>query len=69
MQAPKPHFKKIFIILLLLPACSGLEKSEHDKLREKNAHGEYVYRRHDDQLYQVEAPIHHEREPYLWEKD
>jgi hypothetical protein len=67
MVAFKSHSKKIFIILLLLPACSGLEKSEQEKLREQNAHGEYIYRRSDDHLYQTEAPQHRDRDPYPWE--
>jgi hypothetical protein len=72
----KSHIKKIFImrqwrffILLLLVGCSGLEKSEKEKLREKNAKGEYVYRHHDETLYTIPPPRHREREPYSWEEE
>ena len=72
VYVPKSHFKKIFIILQLgflfsLLGCSGLEKSEQDKLREKNAKGEYVYRNHDEVSYPVPTPRHRDREAYPWE--
>jgi hypothetical protein len=68
----KPHSKKIFIILqtgilFFLTGCSGLEKSEQDKLRDSNAKGEYVYRNHDEVAYPVPAPRPREREAYPWE--
>lgn len=72
---PKPHSKKIFIILqtlsllgALLSGCSGMEKSEQEKIREQNAKGEYIYRHQADVLYKVEAPQHRPREAYPWEK-
>lgn len=66
------HSKKFFIILQLgflfsLQGCSGLEKSEQDKLREKNAKGEYVYRNHNEVSYPVPTPRHRDREAYPWE--
>jgi hypothetical protein len=70
----KPHCKKIFIIVqtlslgIFLGGCSGLEKSEQEKIREQNAKGEYIYRHQGDHLYQAEAPRHQPREPYPWEK-
>jgi len=69
---PKSHSRKIFIILQtlsLLSGCSGMEKSEQEKIREQNAKGEYIYRHHDEMLYQVEAPKHQTREPYPWEQE
>jgi hypothetical protein len=67
-----PHSKKIFIILqtgilFFLAGCSGLEKSEQDKLRENNAKGEYVYRNHKEVAYPVAPPRPREREAYPWE--
>ena len=58
---PKPHSKKIFIILqtgilFFLTGCSGLEKSEQDKLRDSNAKGEYVYRNHDEVALPLSQP-------------
>ena len=69
-----PHSKKIFIILqtgilFFLMGCSGLEKSEQDKLRENNAKGEYVYRNHNEVTYPVVPPRLREREAYPWETE
>lgn len=66
------HSKKIFIILqtgilFFLTGCSGLEKSEQEKLRENNAKGEYIYRNHNEVTYPIAAPRPHEREAYPWE--
>ncbi|MBS0648720.1 MAG: hypothetical protein JSS10_05805 [Verrucomicrobia bacterium] len=68
----KSHIKKIFIILqtgflIFLTGCSGLEKSEQEKLRENNAKGEYIYRNHNEVAYPVQTPRHREREAYPWE--
>jgi gluconate kinase len=68
----KSRFKEIFIILqkgflFFLVSCSGLEKSEQEKLRQQNAKGEYVYRHHDELLFPVAPPRHREREAYPWE--
>lgn len=52
----------------LLSGCSGMEKSEQDKIREQNAKGEYIYRHRDEVLYKAEAPKPQAREPYPWEK-
>ena len=60
----------MFIILLclfFLGGCSGLEKSEKDKLREQNAKGEYIYRHENEVLYPIASPRPREREPYPWE--
>lgn len=67
-----PHSKKIFIILqtgflFFLMGCSGLEKSEQDKLRENNAKGEYVYRNHNEVTYPMAQPRLRQREAYPWE--
>ena len=68
----KSHFKKIFIILQIgflfsLLGCTGLEKSEQEKLRDLNAKGEYIYRNHDEVAYHVQPPRPREREAYPWE--
>ena len=52
---------------LFLLGCSGLEKSEQEKLRELNAKGEYVYRHHDEAQFPIQQPRHRDREPYPWE--
>ena len=70
----KSHFKKMFIILqtgflFFLLGCTGLEKSEQEKLRDSNAKGEYIYRNHDEVAYPVPAPRPREREAYPWEAE
>lgn len=67
------HSKKIFNILqkgilLFLTGCSGLEQSEEEKLKEANAKGEYIYRRHDEVVYSIGKPQKADLEPYPWEK-
>ncbi len=55
-------------LIIFLTGCSGLEKSEQEKMREQNAHGEYVIRREGEVAYK-EPPIRHrDREPYPWER-
>jgi hypothetical protein len=73
----KPHFKKKIIILqkgiivasLWLASCSDPEQSERDRLRQKNAKGEYVYRHHDEFLYPIPELQPRQRDIYPWEKE
>lgn len=53
--------------IILLGGCSGLERSEQEKLRKKNAHGEYIYRSHKDYLYPIAMPEASPRSAYPWE--
>lgn len=53
--------------LFFLGACSGLERSEQEKLRRANAQGEFVHRTHDESHYPLETPMHQIREKYPWE--
>ena len=46
-----------------------MERSEREKLRRRNATGEYVYRNRDDYFYPIGAPVHTPRSPYPWESD
>lgn len=59
----------LFIISLLLAGCSGLERSESQKLKRYNQKGEYVYRHSNEHLFPIELPKHREREKYPWESD
>jgi hypothetical protein len=56
-----------FLVLALLTACSGMEKSEQEKLRRLNAKGEFVHRHHDEYHYALGVPKHLVREKYPWE--
>ena len=56
-------------MLLLFSGCSGLEKSEKEKLREQNAKGEYIYRMQEEHLYKIDAPTPVTPEPYPWQKE
>lgn len=56
-----------FLIPLLMAGCSGLEQSEHERIRRANAKGEYIYRNHDEFLYPIQTPRHRVRELYPWE--
>ncbi len=58
----------LFLLLPLFSSCSGLEKTEKERLKEQNAKGEYIYRRPHEVFYQVEAPRPKAREPYPWEE-
>jgi gluconate kinase len=60
-----------FLILasLFLSSCSGLQESEKEKLRNRNAKGEFIHRKHDESLYPLTKPSHRVREKYQWEKD
>ncbi len=57
----------LFFLLLLFFSCSGLEKTEKEKIREQNAKGEYIYRKSNEVFYQVEAPKPRAKELYPWE--
>jgi hypothetical protein len=59
---------RLFIVFPLFFSCSGLEKTEKEKIREQNAKGEYIYRKANEVFYQVEAPKPCTREPYPWEE-
>lgn len=58
----------LFLLLTLFFSCSGLEKTEKERLKEQNAKGEYIYRKTCEVFYQVEAPRPKAREPYPWEE-
>lgn len=46
-----------------------MERSEREKLRRRNATGEYVYRSSDDYFYPIGVPAHTPRTPYPWESE
>lgn len=58
----------LFGICLFLVACSSMEKSEQDKIKEKNLKGEYIYRISDKYVFHTPAPCFHIKEKYPWER-
>lgn len=63
------RFGSILSILFLLLSCSGLEKSEREKIRQRNCKGEYIYRSHNEYFYPIVTPIHTPRTAYPWESE
>lgn len=57
-----------FCYLLSFLGCSGLEKTEYDKLRRKNCKGEFITRKKGEYLAPLATPKLREREPYPWEE-
>lgn len=62
-------FRTFLVLLpLLLGACSGIERSENEKIRRRNCKGEYIYRTHDEYTCAISTPAHTPRPPYPWER-
>lgn len=59
--------KTALFFLVFLFSCSGLEKSESDKVKRENSKAEYIYRKADEKLFALPKLEHREREPYPWE--
>ncbi len=59
---------RYLLLPILLISCSGLERSERDKLRERNAVGEYVRRESSDVYFTLEEPELRRRSAYPWEQ-
>lgn len=57
-----------FCYLLSFFSCSGLEKTEYDKLRRKNCKGEFITRKTGEYFAPLATPKLREREPYPWEE-
>ena len=60
---------RIFGLISILSSCSGLERSEQEKVRRQNCKGEYVYRNQNDVFYPIATPEHKSRSPYPWETE
>ena len=64
------NIKKIiylFIPLIGLTGCSGLEDAKREKIRQANASGQRIYRSHDERFFEVMEPVRRVRENYAWE--
>jgi len=62
------RFTKLGVGLLLFAGCTGLKKSEKEKLRDQNLKGEYIYRYHNEVMYPQAFPSLRKKEPYPWEE-
>jgi hypothetical protein len=58
----------LWIGLLLLGACSNIQQSQQEKIKQANQRKDLIYRSHDESHYAVQPPIHRVREPYPWEQ-
>jgi hypothetical protein len=57
----------MYLLVLLLYGCSGLEQSEQDTMRKANAKAEVIFRRQDETFCTISTPKHRVRELYSWE--
>lgn len=59
---------QIFVALFFLAGCSGLEESEKEKLRQRNAVGERIHRSKHEYHFLIPPPQKRVRELYPWEE-
>jgi len=55
------------LLAIIFFSCSGLQKTEYDKIRKKNLTAERIARNHDDMLDFIKNPSIKKSEPYFWE--
>lgn len=60
---------RIFGLISILTGCSGLARSEEEKIRRQNCKGEYIYRTQSDVFCPIVVPEHTPRAPYPWENE
>lgn len=58
----------VALALIFLCGCSGLERSEQEKIRKVNAKAEMISRQEDEKFCPIELPKQRTREPYSWEQ-
>jgi len=58
----------IVVLIALCTACSTAEEQGSSHLRRQNQKGEYIYRVHNEYLFNPSAPQIAHLEPYPWEK-
>ena len=61
-------YSAIGLLLVLVCGCSGLERSEQEKIRKVNAKAEVILRDEEEQFCKIETPKHRVRAPYSWEQ-
>jgi hypothetical protein len=64
---PLQRHASVTFLLLGLCACSGLEKSEQDKIKKMHALSEPILRFSQEKLYTLKFPEQKVRERYSWE--
>jgi len=57
----------LFMMAGLLVACSTSEEDSGEKMRQLNQKGEYIYRHHDEYLFNVASPEKQTPDSYPWE--
>jgi hypothetical protein len=57
----------IYLLAFIFLACSGLQKTEYDKIRKINITAKRITRKSTDQFGFVKIPQVQEKEPYFWE--
>jgi hypothetical protein len=66
----KELLTKIFVTMFVFfIGCSASEQAEQKKIRELNAQGELIYRRHQERLIEIPPLKKRERERYPWEEE
>jgi len=63
-----PLFLSSFVLISLCTGCSSSEESDSSLLRHQNQKGEYIYRVHNEYLFNPPPPEKVVLEPYPWEK-
>ena len=59
----------ILAMALILFACSGIERSENDKVRRRNCKGEYIQRNHEENFCSIAPPLQGKRPAYPWDSN
>jgi hypothetical protein len=59
----------ILAMALIVCGCSGIERSENDKIRRRNCKGEYIHRKHDEKFCAIALPAQMPRPQYPWEEN
>lgn len=62
-------FKVVSIPLILLSACSGMQKSEMDRIKRNNEIEEFIYRNETDQFIPSFSLKPMKKEEYPWEEE
>jgi len=55
------------LLAIIFFSCSGLQKTEYDKIRKKNLTSERITRNHGDTLDLIKNPSMNKGDPYFWE--
>jgi len=67
-RAKIDRFALLTLLFFTLGGCSGIERSENEKIRRRNCKGEPIYRAHDEYSYAIQPPKHTPRALYPWER-